>query len=91
MDQLHKYAFQTRLMGHPKLHGLRHAYAQRRYKELTTYYYSQNKKGWECPFNGGLKNGELTQEQKNIDFKVRHILIRELGHSRLSVLKSYCG
>lgn len=88
VDQLNKYAYQTRLMGLRKLHGLRHAYAQRRYKELTTYC-SPNKQGWECPFNGGPKNSDLTQEQKNIDFKVRHILTRELGHSRLSVLKSY--
>lgn len=87
-DQLNKYAYQTRIMELRQLHGLRHAYAQRRYKELTTYY-DANKKGWECPFNGGPKNSELSQEQKNIDFKVRHILTRELGHSRLSVLKSY--
>jgi len=87
-DQLHKYAYQTRYMGLRQLHGLRHAYAQRRYKELTAYY-DPNKKGWECPFNGGPMKNELTMKQKNIDFKVRHILTRELGHSRLSVLKSY--
>lgn len=89
-DQLNKYAYQTRVMGLRQLHGLRHAYAQRRYKELTSYY-DQNKKGWECPFNGGPQRSTLNEQQKNIDFKVRHILTRELGHSRLSILKSYLG
>lgn len=88
VEQLNKYAYQTRLMGLRQLHGLRHAYAQRRYRELTSYY-SPNKEGWECPFNGGPMKNELTSDQKNIDFKVRHILTRELGHSRLSILKSY--
>ncbi len=90
VEQLNKYAYQTRRMGLSQLHGLRHAYAQRRYRELTTYY-SPQQKGWECPFNGGPKKMELTPAQQHIDFKVRHILTRELGHSRLSVLKTYCG
>lgn len=87
-EQLNKYAYQTRLLGLKMLHGLRHAYAQRRYKELTTYY-DPAQKGWECPFNGGPKLSELNETQKSIDFKVRNILTRELGHSRLNILKSY--
>ncbi len=37
------------------LHGLRHAYAQRRYKELTE---------WEAPINGGPNSRQLTSERK---------------------------
>ena len=87
-EQLNKYAYQTKLMGVGNLHGLRHGYAQRRYKALTTYY-DPDKKGWECPFNGGVRVKDMDSSKQDIDFKVRHILTRELGHSRLSVLKSY--
>jgi len=87
-DQLNKYAFQTRRMGLRKLHGLRHAYAQRRYRELTKYF-DPNNQGWECPFNGGKTVDMMTNQESSIDFKVRSILTRELGHSRLNILKSY--
>lgn len=87
-EQLNKYAYQTRLLGIGNLHGLRHGYAQRRYKTLTTYY-DPDKKGWECPFNDGPRAKNMDPSIRDIDFKVRHILTRELGHSRLSVLKSY--
>ncbi|STX55504.1 putative integrase [Legionella beliardensis] len=88
--QLNKYAYQTRLMGLKQLHGLRHSYAQRRYKELTAFY-DLNKRGWECPFNGGTIAKEMSKVEQDIDFKVRHILTRELGHSRLSILNIYLG
>ena len=87
-DQLNKYAFQTRRMRLRKLHGLRHAYAQRRYRELTKYF-DPNNQGWECPFNGGKTVDLMTNQESSIDFKVRSILTRELGHSRLNILKSY--
>lgn len=61
-------------------HGLRHAYAQIRYKELT---------GWDAPINGGPTSKELTLEQKEIDHRARMILTEELGHSRKQVLVSY--
>lgn len=87
-EQLNKYTVQTRHLGLRKLHGLRHAYAQRRYRELTQFF-DPNKKGWECPFNGGKYINEMNQNEKNIDYKVRTMLTRELGHSRLNILKSY--
>ncbi len=63
-------------------HGLRHAYAQQRYKELT---------GWECPINGGPKSKELTPDQKQIDKQARLILSEELGHSRIQITVNYIG
>jgi len=87
-EQLNKYAYQTRLLGLRKLHGLRHAYAQNRYRVLSAYY-DPNKVGWECPYNGGKKFEEMTSEERNVDLKVRNILTREMGHSRLNILKSY--
>ena len=64
------------------LHGLRHAYAQRRYKELT---------GWEAPINGGLKACDLTPEQKQIDYQARMTLTEEMGHGRAQIIVQYCG
>lgn len=89
-NQLNKYTHQTRLVGLNNLHGLRHAYAQNRYKELTTFF-SPDKNGWDCPFNGGLLSKEMNEIQRSVDLKVRLILTRELGHSRLNILKSYLG
>jgi site-specific recombinase XerC len=64
------------------LHGLRHAYAQQRYKELT---------GREAPINGGLKSFQLTTEQKQLDYQARMILTEELGHSREQITVNYLG
>ena len=64
------------------MHGLRHAYGQRRYKELT---------GWDAPINGGLKSEQLTAEQKQIDYHARMILTEELGHGREQITTSYLG
>lgn len=76
------YDKQVRRAGFRNLHGLRHAYAQQRYKELT---------GWEAPINGGPKFKELTPEQKEIDHRARMILTEELGHSRSQIVTNYCG
>jgi hypothetical protein len=64
------------------LHGLRHAYAQTRYKELT---------GWEAPIKGGPASHQLTPEQKKIDYQARMLLSEELGHSREQITVNYCG
>ena len=63
-------------------HGLRHAYAQQRYRELT---------GWECPACGGLVVKELTEEQRDIDLAARMTISNELGHGRVQVVCQYCG
>jgi site-specific recombinase XerD len=76
------YDKQVNRAGLRNLHGLRHAYAQQRYKELT---------GWESPINGGPKLRTLTQEQKDVDHQARMILSEELGHSRKQIMTSYLG
>lgn len=76
------YDKQVLRAGLKNLHGLRHAYAQKRYKELT---------GWEAPINGGFKASQLTPLQKQIDYEVRMILTEELGHSREQITVNYLG
>jgi integrase len=64
------------------LHGLRHAYAQHKYKELT---------GWDAPICGGPKSNNLTLQQKEKDHYARMILTEELGHSRKQIIVNYLG
>jgi len=82
IQQRRIYDRQVAKGGLKNLHGLRHAYAQQRYKELT---------GWEAPINGGPKSRNLTQEQKQIDYQARMILTEELGHSREQITVNYLG
>ncbi len=82
IQQRYIYDKQTERAGLKNLHGLRHAYAQQRYKALT---------GFECPIAGGPKFAELKPEQKVADNYARAILVEELGHSRLQILSNYCG
>jgi len=44
------------------MHGLRHAYAQDRYEELT---------GWSCLVAGGPQTKDLDPDQREIDHVVR--------------------
>ncbi len=87
-QHLNHYQVQTKQMGLSKCHGLRHAYAQRRYHELTQEF-DPNKKGWLSPIAGGMPSKSLKANQKNIDRKTREIISRELGHSRRSITKIY--
>lgn len=80
--QRHLYDKQVQHAGLKNLHGLRHAYAQKPYKELT---------GWDAPICGGLKSSEYTPEQKEKDHLARMILAEELGHSREQITVNYCG
>ena len=64
---------QTANAGLSKLHGLRHAYAQRRYEELT---------GWKAPAAGGPVSKVLSPGQKVMDRQARRTISQELGHSR---------
>lgn len=65
-----------------KLHGLRHAYAQERYLEMT---------GWSAPAAGGPKSAELTPQQKEKDHSVRLAISEELGHHRENITAVYLG
>lgn len=80
IKQRYIYDKQATRAGLYNLHGLRHAYAQQRYKELT---------GWEAPINGGPTKKELTKEQKKQDRLARMILTEELGHSRIQIVSVY--
>ncbi len=87
-QHLSHYQTQTKAMGLSKLHGLRHAYAQRRYHELTRALDPKGQ-GLLCPMAGGVSSKNLKGFEKNLDRQARMILTRELGHSRISVTKIY--
>ena len=68
--------------GLSNLHGLRHGYAQRRYRVLT---------GWLSPFAGGPSRKELDRSQKEMDTRARLQVSSELGHNRLEITYVYLG
>jgi hypothetical protein len=82
IKQLRIYEGHTLRAGLSKMHGLRHAYAQRRYEELT---------GWKSPAAGGPSSKSLTREQRNQDHHARLIISRELGHERRQIVSVYLG
>ena len=82
VQQLRVYEGHTARAGLSKLHGLRHAYAQQRYQELT---------GWECPAVGGPEANALMPAQKIQDIEARLTISRELGHEREGVTSVYLG
>jgi hypothetical protein len=87
-QHLSHYQMQTKQMGISKCHGLRHAYAQRRYHELTRQFDS-NGKGLVCPIAGGKPTKLLNADERILDRKAREILSRQLGHSRLAITRCY--
>lgn len=82
IQHLRVYVRQIMNAGLSKMHGLRHAYAQRRYFELT---------GWRCPHAGGPGRQSLTAAQRHIDKTARLTISKELGHERLQVVSIYIG
>jgi integrase len=68
--------------GLSKMHGLRHAYAQQRYEELT---------GWKSPISGGPSSKSLTREQQDQDHQARLVISREMGHEREQITSVYLG
>lgn len=89
-QHLRQYQEQTEKMGLKRCHGLRHAYAQRRYHEITQQL-SSNRQALKCPIEGGAPSRTLKGEIKEIDRQAREIISRELGHSRLGITKIYLG
>jgi len=81
-QQLRVYERHTANAGLSRLHGLRHAYAQRRYEELT---------GWKSPAAGGPKVDALSPEQRALDRQARLTISQELGHERAQIVAIYCG
>ena len=82
VQQLNRYQRQLRNAGLTKLHGLRHAYAQQRYLDLT---------GWKAPVAGGPTSKQLTPEQVAPDYEARAIVSSELGHARVEIAAVYLG
>jgi hypothetical protein len=81
-QQLRIYERHTANAGLSKLHGLRHAYAQDRYEELT---------GWKSPAAGGRAAASLSPDECRLDKAARLTISLELGHERLAVVKVYLG
>ncbi len=65
-----------------KGHGLRHNYAQNRYKELS---------GNICPALGGKRQRNMSKTERIKDQKVRLVITEELGHAREQVTSIYLG
>jgi len=82
IEQLRIYERHTANAGLSKMHGLRHAYAQQRYLELT---------GWPSPHGGGPSKKDLTSAQQQADQKARLAISRELGHVREQITAVYLG
>src|SRR5262249_25033738 len=81
-EQLHVYIYQVAKVGLIKLHGLRHAYAQRRFAALA---------GFPCPACGGPDRCALTPAQQEADSDARMLLAEEMGHSREQITTAYIG
>ena len=79
--QMRIYEGNTLRAGLSKMHGLRHAYAQSRYEELT---------GWKCPAAGGPGKKSLTP-QRELDQSARLTVSQELGHERVQIIAVYCS
>lgn len=79
-EHLGRFERETKAIGIGQTHGLRHLYAQNRYRELT---------GIDCPAIGGTF--DLTDAQKAADMAARQIISNELGHNRTSVTGIYLG
>ena len=81
-EQLRVYERHTANAGLSRLHGLRHAYAQDRYEELT---------GWKSPAAGGPSGSALSATERSLDRQARRVVSLELGHERLAVVNVYLG
>jgi integrase len=76
------YDNETAKAGLRNNHGLRHRWAQWRYKQLT---------GWEAPKRGGPVKANMSDEEYRLDRQAREQISFELGHSRPDVTNTYLG
>ena len=81
-QQLEVYERQTAEAGLERMHRLRHRYAQTRYEAIT---------GWKPPAAGGSPMRSLKGARKRIDRDARATISREMGHSRIVIVETYCG
>lgn len=82
VQQLKKYENETIRVGLNKMHGLRHQYAQDKFKRLT---------GYDAPVNGGPKRKDMTPEERKKDTQARIELSKVLGHERMQIVAVYIG
>jgi site-specific recombinase XerC len=81
-QQLRRYEYECQHVGLHMMHGLRHAYAQARFLELT---------GFACPAAGGPGKLALTAPQREADYDARVMISAELGHGREQITTAYLG
>jgi hypothetical protein len=82
VDQRRRYERECVRAGLNRNHGLRHTYAQDRYRDLT---------GWAPPAAGGPRATQLSREQRQQDREARLQVSRELGHEREQITAVYLG
>ena len=82
VQQVKRFEYQCRKAGLHGSHGLRHEYAQQRFRELA---------GFACPLAGGPQRQDMTPEMRRADYEARLAVSRELGHERIAITNSYCG
>ena len=82
VQQLRLYEGQCIRAGLSKMHGLRHAYAQRRFEEIT---------GFRAPNAGGPNRAALSADERALDKKARAVISAELGHYREQITTVYLG
>lgn len=76
------YNKQVQRAGIKNPHGLRHAYAQKQFKEQL---------GIEAPINGGPQKSKFSESDKEEIHKARMKISEALGHSRLNITSTYLG
>ena len=93
VEQLRIYERQSANAGLSKLHGLRHQYAQSRYRKLTEEMAQKRglTAGWSAPVDGGPNQTDLTAIQREVDQAARLQVSRELGHEREQITAVYLG
>ncbi len=82
IQQLKRFEDHTSKAGIHHVHGMRHAYAQQRYLELT---------GRPAPAAGGKTSRELSPAEKAQDRDARLTISSELGHEREQITAIYLG
>lgn len=82
VEHLKRFEYLTLKAGLRNTHGLRHAYAQRRYQTLT---------GQPCPLAGGKRWADMSTSEHAADRAARYKISAELGHGRLKITDTYLG
>lgn len=82
VEHLKRFEYQTLKVNLRNTHGLRHAYAQKRYAALS---------GQACPLAGGKDWKAMSPTEREADRAARRQISAELGHGRLKITDIYLG